>query len=363
VYNMEWINILKCPLSGQGLRLLNEEEIRSINIEIDNDKIFQTDGIIFNSVLESGLITEDRKYIYPMFNSIIVLLKNLALTKFQESILVTGVDQDKQLVQNFYNQKGWFTNDEGNYEDAVIYEDLREVSRDYLKKCHDRVSRFLNFSGTYMLDAASGALQYPDYLQYSDGYKYRVCVDFSFQALSEAKKKLGSKGIYVLADMTNMPFKDGVMDGFVSLNTIYHIPKDEQVTAINELYRLLAKGGKGVVVYDWFKHSPWMNFWMLPFRGVVFIKNRILNGIGKVFGTKGAEKRLYFYTHKPEYFRKNLPPYKLFVWRSLSVHFMRYYIYPWLFGKQILDWVYSMEEKEPEKCGLKGEYPMLIFEK
>jgi len=42
---------------------------------------------------------------------------------------------------------------------------------------------------------------------------------------------------------------------------------------------------------------------------------------------------------------------------------MRVYIHSWLFGKPILNWIYSREEKDPEKWGLKGEYPMLVFEK
>ncbi len=106
-----------------------------------------------------------------------------------------------------------------------------------------------------------------------------------------------------------------------------------------------------------------MNIWMLPFRGAVFLKNRLLDTVGKIFQTKGAERRLYFYAHKPSFFRECLPPHQLKVWRSLSVHFMRYYIHSWLFGKQILNAVYNKEEKDPELCGLKGEYPMLIFEK
>jgi len=361
--NMEWISILKCPVTGKDLRSLRAEEINTINEDSSNNLLWQADGKPMSSRIEQALISSDNSYIYPIINGIVLLLRDLAVITSRDNIIRESIDEDKQLVRNFYNQKGWFANEEGNYEDAVIYEDLREISKDYLKKCHDRVSRFLNPSGTYMLDAASGALQYPDYLQYSANYHYRVCVDFSFQALSEARKKLGEKGIYILADMTNMPFKDNVMDGFVSLNTIYHIPKDEQVTAIKELYRLLAPGDKGIVVYDWFKHSPWMNFWMLPFRGAVFIKNRLLNTFGKIFKTKGAEKRLYSYAHDQKYFMKNLPLYKLVVWRSLSVHLMRYYIHPWLFGKQILDWVYTKEEKDPELCGLKGEYPMLVFEK
>ena len=106
-----------------------------------------------------------------------------------------------------------------------------------------------------------------------------------------------------------------------------------------------------------------MNFWMLPFRGFVYIKNRIMDGGARLFGKKDAGRRLYYYAHSPEYFEKNLPPYKLKVWRSLSVHFMRYYLHSWLFGKKVLDWVWAKEEKEPDVCGRKGEYPMLVFEK
>ena len=136
-------------------------------------------------------------------------MKDLALVDSKDKLLKDTINADKQLVKNFYDEKGWFADEAGNYEDAVIFEDLRDVTKDYIKKCHDRVNRFLNPSGTYMLDAASGALQFQDYLQYSENYKYRICVDFSFQALTEAKRKLGDKGICVLCDMTNMPFKDG----------------------------------------------------------------------------------------------------------------------------------------------------------
>lgn len=360
---MNWINILKCPVTNQDIRLVNSEELNNLNKGISENEIWQIDGTAFDKKLDVALTTNDGTYIYPIVNGIVILLSDLALTRSKNLTGKLTHDADKLLVRNFYNEKGWFTNDEGDYEDAVIYEDLRDVSKDYLKKCHDRVSRYLNQSGEYMLDAASGALQFDDYLQYSENYKYRVCVDFSFQALTEARKKLGDKGIYVLADMTNMPFKDNVMDGFVSLNTIYHIPKDQQVQAIRELYRLLAKNGKGVVVYDWFKHSRWMNVAMLPFRGFVFVKNRVLDAFGKLLRRNGAERRLYFYSHTLKYFREHLPQFKLVVWRSLSVHFMRYYVHDSLGGKKFLKWVYEEEEKNPEKCGRLGEYPMFIFEK
>lgn len=360
---MEWISILKCPITGKDLRALQADEISIINQKSAGNQLWQAGGNPFTEKIEKGLCSVDGAYIYPIIKEIVILLKDLALVDSQDKIIKDTIDEDKQLVQNFYNQKGWFTDEEGNYEDAVIFEDLRPFAQDYLTKCHNRVSRYLNPSGTYMVDAASGALQFKDYLQYSANYKYRVCVDFSFQALTECKRKLGDKALCVLADMTNMPFKDGAVDGFVSLNTIYHIPKDQQATAIKELYRMLKTGGKGVVVYEWFKHSPWMNFWMFPFRAFVYSKNRVFDGAAKLVGKKDSGRRLYYYAHSQEYFQKNLPPFKLRVWRSLSVHFMRYYLHSWLGGKQILDWVYEKEEKDPETCGHKGEYPALVFEK
>jgi len=160
-----WIGILKCPISGLDLHFLTPEEITVLNEDAADHKLWQTDGVLMNQPIEQGLISADQSYIYPIISGIVILLKDLALTRYQGKLIKGEIDKDKQLVQNFYNQKGWFVNDEGNYEDAVIYEDLRDVSKEYLKKCHDRVSRYLNSSGTYMLDAASGALQYSDYLQ------------------------------------------------------------------------------------------------------------------------------------------------------------------------------------------------------
>jgi hypothetical protein len=42
---------------------------------------------------------------------------------------------------------------------------------------------------------------------------------------------------------------------------------------------------------------------------------------------------------------------------------MKIYIHKAFFGKQILAWLYKKEEENPEKFGLKGEYPILLFEK
>ena len=43
-----------------------------------------------------------------------------------------------------------------------------------------RLPRKENIAGDLFLDAGSGPVQYPEYLTYSEGYRYRVCADISW---------------------------------------------------------------------------------------------------------------------------------------------------------------------------------------
>ena len=56
---------------------------------------------------------------------------------------------------------------EGLYQNAR-YEDLRPVAREYISRCHQRVSRHLPPEGRLFLDAGSGPIQYPEYLDSED---------------------------------------------------------------------------------------------------------------------------------------------------------------------------------------------------
>ncbi len=357
----DWIHILRCPITGADLRELTSEEVDQINARITNGNCWKMDGSGYSDILDAGLITPDESFIYPEINGISIIMKEMALTLDKANTDSNALHDKKQLVKDFYDGKGWSKNEEGHYEDAVIFEDLRDVSKEYIRKCHERLGRYIPESGKFMLDAASGPIQFDEYLQYSENYDYRICVDLSFQALSEARKKLGDRGIYLLCDMTNLPIKDGVIDGFLSINTIYHIPKEEQLNAIRELYRVLKPQGKGAVVYEWYKYSSWMNFWLLPVRGFNYFRNKIEKLTPSV---KGSGSGLYYFVYPYEYLRENLGiPFKVAVWRTVSVDWMKLYIHDNLMGKKILSWLWKNEEKDPERFGMKGEYPILAFEK
>jgi SAM-dependent methyltransferase len=132
----------------------------------------------------------------------------------------------QQEVRQFYDAVGWQQVSDGVYQNAQ-YEDLRPVSREYIHKCHLRINRYLRHSGKYLLDAGSGPIQYPEYLSYSEGYKYRICLDISIVALKEARDRIKNQGLFVVGDIAQLPFKNGSIDDVVSLHTIHHLPPED----------------------------------------------------------------------------------------------------------------------------------------
>ena len=176
----------------------------------------------------------------------------------------------KQQVRHFYDQVGWQVGDDGLYQNAR-YEDLRPVARDYIHRCHLRVRQFLKPTGRFLLDAGSGPIQYPEYLVYSEGYRYRVCADLSMVALREAHRRIDGKGLFVVADIANLPFKAGVFEGEVSLHMIHHLPPQDHLKVYEEFYRVLAPSGAAVLVNGW-SYSPLMN----RMKGLVWLMDKVL---------------------------------------------------------------------------------------
>ena len=286
-------------------------------------------------------------------------------------------DQEiKQQVRQFYDQIGWQLVGEDVYQNAR-YEDLRPVSREYITRCHLRVNRHLKPSGKYLLDAGSGPVQYPAYLTYSEGYQYRVCADISMVALQEARKRLGEKGLFVVSDVANLPFKNDVFEGIVSLHTLHHLPLAEQKKAYDELYRVLAAGSSAVVVNGW-TDSKFMNR---------------MNGIVKLMERLGARRtrnrRNEIILESQTHSQPSIQPVKknptgtfvekmdaawlrreltgrnleIRVWRSVSVRFLRAVIHKPLAGKFWLKILFWFEERFPHYYGEQGQYPLIIFSK
>ena len=290
----------------------------------------------------------------------------------------------KQEVQTFYDQVGWKLVSEDIYQNAR-FEDLRPVSRQYIHNCHMRINRHIKLEGGFLLDAGSGPVQYPEYLEYSSGYRYRVCVDISIKAVQEARKRINERGLYVVADIANLPFKPDSFDGVVSLHTIHHLPEEEHLQAYRELYRVLDRNSTAVIVNSW-AESRLLRLFEPLVRGAYFLRHMLfrLEGHGPIppeDSKNGIEecplnsyrrrktkapKGTFTSRHDVEWIKSEvgaLMPVEILVWRSVSVRFLRALIHPRLGGRAWLRLLFWMEEQFPHFFGENGKYPLIVIEK
>ncbi len=276
--------------------------------------------------------------------------------------------QIKQQVRQFYDQVGWQAGDDGFYQNAR-YEDLRPVSRAYIQACHTRVSRHLNPQGRFLLDGGSGPVQYPAYLAYSEGYTYRVCADISLVALIEARRRLGDRGLYVVADISRLPFKPGVFDGLVSLHTLHHLPPADHARAYQELFRVMAAGARGVIVNGW-TDSPLMrlaNIIVKPLEWIMNLRRGAPKAPASTSRAAGPSNPTGTFIQKydPAWLKQTLQGrrFQILTWRSVNVHFLRTAIHTKLGGTFWLKILYGLEEKFPRFFGENGQYPLIAIYK
>ena len=274
----------------------------------------------------------------------------------------------KREVQAFYDSVGWTVVGDGLYQNAR-YEDLRPVSREYIHRCHLRVGRHLPAHGERLLDAGSGPVQYPEYLEYSRGFNRRVCLDISRRALTEARRRLGAHGVYVVGDLANLPFRRSAFEGVVSLHTLHHLPAEEHARGLEELYRVLAPGGQAVVVYAWGDGGLLMRLMERPARlarSLLALRGHRARANRPAPSTSPSSLPSGTRTYKHDYawakhHLSSLPDSEIRVWRAVNTGFLRTFIHDRLHGRLWLRGLFRLEEAAPRLMGRIGQYPMFVF--
>ncbi len=273
------------------------------------------------------------------------------------------------MVQKFYDDFGWKKSDAGLHNDTVQFTDTSEVSQSYRRHCNARICHLLT-GGVVLVDAACGAIPHPEYLDFSTGYKVRVCVDFSVRALREAQQKLGDRGIYLLGDITHLPLNDHAADDVISLHTIYHLPKTEQSAAIDELSRVTKRGGRTIVVYVWAS-----SFLMNCSAATTMFMGRCRRFVSRRRRETGPPARprtgvddppsLFFCPQDHAWFAREIMPHRrtsLRVWSSVDVRFQKRFFSNTPLGRLILRVVLAFEDYCPLLAGRIGQYPMFVLE-
>jgi len=275
----------------------------------------------------------------------------------------------KQQVREFYDQVGWSMVAEGVYQNAR-YEDLRPVSREYITRCHQRVTRYISPEGRYLLDAGSGPIQYPAYEGYSRGYHKRVCADISITALKEARQRIGDHGLFLVADIARLPFASDSFDGVVSLHTIHHLPRQEHIPAYRQIYRVLRPDRSAAVVNGWTQPAL-----MRIAEAPIMLRNRLYKAVRRRMvdsrspleeTTEQSPKGTFVRKYNAAWLQQELGkfmPVKSLVWRSASVKFLRNYIHPRFGGRMLLRVLFWMEDRWPGFFGRHGQYPLIVIRK
>lgn len=273
------------------------------------------------------------------------------------------MSDSKQNVRDFYDSIGWKQEGDGNFQNAR-YEDLRQVSAEYIQKTRLRINKHLKQSGKFLLDAGSGPVQYDDYITYSDTYQKRVCLDISILALKEARIRLGEKGMYVVGDLANLPFATESFDGAVSMHAIHHLALDEHPRAYDEIYRVLKRNSSAVIVNGW--SDPLLSRIGEPLIGLL----RRISGRSakkkKDWQTEEAPEGTFVRKMTPKWLKETIGnhiPLTIKPWRSMSTRYLRWFIHPKLGGKFFLKFIFWLETALPGFFGKHGQYPMIILKK
>ncbi|MDA3778907.1 MAG: class I SAM-dependent methyltransferase [Bacteroidales bacterium] len=260
----------------------------------------------------------------------------------------------EKLVSKFYNTGGWKAKDNIT-EDAKRWEDLRPFSAEYISKCRLRVLEHIPSKGEFILDMASGPIQYKEYLEYSKGFNKRYCIDLSKEALVEAQKKIGEHGKYFCGSFFDIDLENNFFDCSISLHTIYHIDKDKQEEAVWKLLNVTKPGCPVIIVYS--NPKTLIKKIILPMR--------LLFSLFKKDNSHINNGDIYFFTHPIDWWARFNAEADILIlpWRSFSGELQKTIIPNNRFGKRILNYLFNMEGKYPQFFVRHFQFPMIVLKK
>jgi len=338
-------SIIQCPITGQNLRQANSEELAGTGFS-------------------EGLVNSSEKWLYPIHQDIIFLHSQYAVPLDGNSE-TNKMNFDKERIFNYFNSIKYVDfKGQDIYEDSKQFVDYRSFMIPYNEHGFARVGKYLSKAGKYFIDVACGPVAFKEYVHLADGFEYRVCIDQSATALMHAKHNLEKneqKGIFICGDITSLPIKDNIGDAVICQHALFHIQKDLQKKALEELVRIAKPGKKVAIVYDQFYHSRFMNLALGPYQ----LYRIIRHWAGKWYARTFKKNKLYFYAHPLSWFEKNNPgkSMKVYSWRSINIHFSKFYLHKSIGGEKLIRYIQLKEEESPEKMGRLGEYPIIVIEK
>lgn len=349
------LDILRCPLTAQDLLPASHAQLELANQQAGN--------IPFR--FEEGLVNQSGSVFYPFYKGIYCLHLSYAIVLDEKTVLPASHHFDSQRIFNYFNAIHYETFDGKQiYGDDRDFVDFRPFLLEYTRHGFYNCRQYLPSSGKYFIDAACGPVAYKEYMALAEGYECRICLDLSINALLQARENLlghGQKAILICCDLCAIPIRDNLAEAVICQHALFHIRKNLQATALKELVRVAAKDGRVAIVYDWFYHSWFMNIALGPFQ----VYRIVRHAAGKIYARMFQKDKLYFHAHSLRWFRNHQPGKKMevYTWRSINIHFSRFYLHPKFGGSWLINRIWSWEKKYPRFMGKVGEYPIIVIDK
>jgi ubiquinone/menaquinone biosynthesis C-methylase UbiE len=260
----------------------------------------------------------------------------------------------EDIVSHFYNTVGWKLTDDLT-EDAIRFEDLRDCAKNYVSKCRTRVFKHIPSKGKFILDMASGPIQYKEYLNYSINFEKRYCVDLSTDALVMAEKKIGDHGVYINKSFFDINFQENFFDCAISMHTIYHMDKNLQEEAVRKLLFVTKKNMPVIIVY-----SNKNTILSKIKRPIIKIRDKFIN---KKYTNTSAE--LYFEPYDFSWWKQfeDVAEISFFPWRSFNSSDQKILFPNNKIGSWMFDFLYKFEELFPNIFSKYFQYPLIVLKK
>ena len=253
----------------------------------------------------------------------------------------------------------------GEFIGSIIHVDLDEKSQSYSDNNELRYKRYVEGPDKYFLDVGSGGRPRAEL---ASGFEFHVCVDVSIRGLQEAREVLQDNGLYILADMSALPFKENVFGGALACHCLYHVAKDLQVPVVRELYRVMKVRASILIFYSSrynlisFVHAfPKFGIWLInkmlyPFNLELHLVHPWLRRREdqQHHGIR-ASLPLYSYPHNPRYIAKSFKNNDVTCLAILTNYDTGFLNKLRLF-RIVVPWVSWLERKAPHLMSYVGKY-------
>src|SRR5262245_7716028 len=151
-------------------------------------------------------------------------------------------------VREFHDREGWVVDEHGRTGEDVLFRQLGPGRSAYdRQRIRKIVGLFQGLSGTLMI-AGGGDLP-PSHMRVAEQFERVVCVDISWRALEISRAKLGGRGEYHKVSILDIPLPDRSVDAVLCSHVLYHIHRDDQRRAVDELIRSTRPRGRVVIIY------------------------------------------------------------------------------------------------------------------